>query len=100
MPGSGSADFFAASLISQTRATARRFPMRALSQVSSGRNYPGRADKATRFCDAAGRQLSGCTDIHPDVHMRLAAKVPDHRRPFNLPNVPDAVVTDVLVFVK
>ena len=38
--------------------------------------------------------------MHPHVDMRIAAEVPDHVGTFELPNVPNAVVADVLVFVE
>src|SRR5213082_2428982 len=38
--------------------------------------------------------------VHPGVHMRRAAEKPKHRRAFDLPDVPHAVVADVFVFVE
>jgi hypothetical protein len=34
------------------------------------------------------------------MNMRIAAEVPDHRRTFDLPHVPDAVLANVLILVK
>ena len=36
-------------------------------------------------------------DVDPDVHVRGAAVVPDERRAFEPPDVPDAVFADVLL---
>src|SRR2546430_14904293 len=38
--------------------------------------------------------------VHPDVDVRLAAEVPDERRPLAPPVVPDAVLADVAVLVE
>jgi len=39
-------------------------------------------------------------DVDPGMHVRGSAEVPDHIRTFELPHVPDAVISDVQVFVK
>src|SRR5579871_4486797 len=39
-------------------------------------------------------------DIDPDVNVRAAAEIPDERRPFQSPVVPDAVVADARVLVE
>src|SRR5579859_347616 len=39
-------------------------------------------------------------DIDPGVHVGRAAKVPDHGRAFELPNIPNAVAADVQVFIE
>src|SRR6185437_5131003 len=33
--------------------------------------------------------------MHPGMHVRCAAEIPDHRRPLDLPYVPDAVTADI-----
>src|SRR5205814_1318817 len=39
-------------------------------------------------------------NVDPGVDVRFAAEIPKHRRPFNLPDIPDPVVADVLVLIK
>src|SRR5262245_6659951 len=39
-------------------------------------------------------------NMHPRMHVRRAAEIPEHRRPFDLPHIPDTVIADVVVFVK
>ena len=37
--------------------------------------------------------------MRPAVDMRFAAEEPNHVWPFNLPDIPDAIITDVLVLI-
>src|SRR2546423_9695221 len=38
-------------------------------------------------------------NMHPRVHVRRAAEIPQHRRPFDLPHIPHAILADVHSFV-
>src|SRR5579862_5117749 len=43
---------------------------------------------------------SSFSNVHPGVNVWSAAEIPDHVRALQLPDVPDAVIADVQVFVK
>ena len=38
--------------------------------------------------------------MHPSVDVGFAAEIPDHGGTFNLPDIPDAVLADILIFVE
>ncbi len=53
--------------------------------------------------DAAKRQRPASSlrlHIHPDVNVRGAAEIPNHVWTFQLPDIPDAIVADVLILVE
>lgn len=39
-------------------------------------------------------------NMHPSVHMRIPAEIPNHRRPLNLPDIPNPIAPQVLVLVE
>jgi hypothetical protein len=45
-------------------------------------------------------KLSLGPNVHPRMHMRISPEIPKHVRTLQLPNIPDAVVSDIRVFVK
>jgi len=42
----------------------------------------------------------GLPNMHPGVHMRISAEIPNHRRPFNLPDIPNPIAPQIPVLVE
>ena len=42
----------------------------------------------------------GLPNMHPGMHMRIPAEIPNHRRPLNLPDIPNPIAPQILVLVE
>src|SRR4051794_20656564 len=47
-----------------------------------------------------GELLCLLANVHPGMDVRFAAEIPEHGWSFNLPNVPNPIVADVVILVK
>src|SRR4029077_6349474 len=67
-------------------------------RMKFSRRCRGYGPQADHTCNSSlGVELEARVigDVHPDVHVRHAAEVPDERGPFDAPHVPFAIVSQV-----